>query len=187
MWIDQLIAAGPVVTDGAWGTQLQTLGLSGGACPDEWNLSHPDIVAEVPRRYVEAGSQIVLTNTFRANRIALTSYDLADQAAEINRLGVEISRRAVGDRAHVFASMGPTGKMLLAGEVSEDELRTVFAEQARTLADAGADALVIETMAELEEAELAVAAARQTGLPVVACVVFDSGAEHDRTDRKSVV
>lgn len=181
MWIDQLIAAGPVVTDGAWGTQLQTLGLSGGACPDEWNLSHPDIVAEVPRRYVEAGSQIVLTNTFRANRIALTSYDLADQAAEINRLGVEISRRAVGDRAHVFASMGPTGKMLLAGEVSEDELRTVFAEQARTLADAGADALVIETMAELEEAELAVAAARQTGLPVVACVVFDSGAEHDRT------
>jgi len=181
MRIDQLIAAGPVVTDGAWGTQLQTLGLSGGACPDEWNLSHPDIVAEVPRRYVEAGSQIVLTNTFRANRIALTSYDLADQAAEINRLGVEISRRAVGDRAHVFASMGPTGKMLLAGEVSEDELRTVFAEQARTLADAGADALVIETMAELEEAELAVAAARQTGLPVVACVVFDSGAEHDRT------
>ncbi|NLX56931.1 MAG: methionine synthase [Planctomycetaceae bacterium] len=181
MKLDQLIASGPVVTDGAWGTQLQTLGLSGGACPDEWNLSHPDLVAEVPRRYVEAGSQIVLTNTFRANRIALTSYDLADRAAEINRLGVEISRRAVGDRAHVFASMGPTGKMLLAGEVSEDELRTVFAEQAQTLADAGADALVIETMAELEEAELAVAAARQTGLPVVACVVFDSGAEHDRT------
>jgi len=181
MKLDQLIASGHVVTDGAWGTQLQTLGLSGGACPDEWNLSHPDLVAEVPRRYVEAGSQIVLTNTFRANRIALTSYDLADRAAEINRLGVEISRRAVGDRAHVFASMGPTGKMLLAGEVSEDELRTVFAEQAQTLADAGADALVIETMAELEEAELAVAAARQTGLPVVACVVFDSGAEHDRT------
>ena len=181
MQIDQLIAAGPVVTDGAWGTQLQALGLPGGVCPDEWNLSHPDIVDQVPRRYVEAGSQIVLTNTFRANRIALASYNLADKVAEINRRGVEISRSAVGDRARVFASMGPTGKMLMAGEVSEDELGAAFAEQARTLADAGAEALVIETMAELEEAELAVAAARQTGLPVVACVVFDSGADHDRT------
>jgi len=181
MQIDQLIAAGPVVTDGAWGTQLQALGLPGGVCPDEWNLSHPDIVDQVPRRYVEAGSQIVLTNTFRANRIALAAYNLADKVAEINRRGVEISRSAVGDRARVFASMGPTGKMLMAGEVSEDELGAAFAEQARTLADAGAEALVIETMAELEEAELAVAAARQTGLPVVACVVFDSGADHDRT------
>jgi 5-methyltetrahydrofolate--homocysteine methyltransferase len=181
MRIEQLIAAGPVITDGAWGTQLQALGLSGGACPDEWNLSRPEIVDQVPRRYVEAGSQVVLTNTFRANRIALASYNLADNVVDINRRGVEISRSAVGDRAHVFASMGPTGKMLMAGEVSEEELRVAFTEQAHALADAGAAALVIETMAELEEAELALAAAKQTGLPVVACVVFDSGANHDRT------
>ena len=181
MWIDQLIAAGPVVTDGAWGTQLQARGLSGGVCPDEWNLSRPDIVDQVPRQYVDAGSQIVLTNTFRANRIALASYNLADKVVDINRRGVEISRGAVGDRARVFASMGPTGKMLMAGDVSEDELRATFAEQSCILAEAGADALVIETMAELEEAELALQAAKKTGLPVVVSVVFDSGANRDRT------
>ncbi|MHB8970801.1 MAG: homocysteine S-methyltransferase family protein [Pirellulaceae bacterium] len=181
MWIDQLIAAGPVVTDGAWGTQLQAQGLPSGACPDQWNLSHPDIVEQVPRSYLEAGSQIVLTNTFRANRISLASYNLADRVVEINREGVRISRRAAGTQARVFASIGPTGKMLMAGEVSEDELRAAFAEQAEALAEAGAEALVIETMAELEEVELAVAAARCTGLPIIACVVFDSGANHDRT------
>ncbi|MHB8861781.1 MAG: homocysteine S-methyltransferase family protein [Pirellulaceae bacterium] len=181
MWIDQLLVDGPVVTDGAWGTQFQDQGLPGGACPDQWNLSHADLVQQVPLRYIEAGSQIVLTNTFRANRIALASYNLADRVIEINQAGVRISRQAAGARARVFASFGPTGKMLIAGEVSEDELRAAFTEQATALAEAGAEALVIETMAELEEAELAIEAARHTGLPIVACMVFDSGAHHDRT------
>lgn len=181
MLIDALLAEAPIVTDGAWGTQLQALGLSGGACPDQWNLSHSETVEKVPRGYVDAGSQVVLTNTFRANRVALASYDLADQAAEINRRGVEISRRAAGERARVFASMGPSGKMLMTGEVDPGELRAAFVEQAEALAAAGADALVIETMAELEEAALALEAAKGTGLPVVACVVFDSGADNDRT------
>jgi len=181
MLIDELIATGPVITDGAWGTQLQARGLTGGACPDAWNLSHPDRVEPVPRAYVEAGSQIVLTNTFRGNRIALASYDLADQAVAINRAGVEISRRAAGDRARVFASVGPTGKMLISGDVTVEQLREAFGEQAQALADAGVDGIVVETMAELEEAEVALAAAKQTGLPVVACVVFDSGPNHDCT------
>lgn len=181
MLIDDLIASGPVVTDGAWGTQLQSRGLTGGACPDSWNLSHPDVVEQVPRAYVEAGSQIVLTNTFRANRVALASYDMADQAAAITTAGVEISRRAAQDRARVFASIGPSGKMLVAGEITADTLRTAFEEQAQAMAAAGADGIVIETMAELEEAELALAAAKQTGLPTVACVVFDSGAHKDCT------
>ncbi len=181
MLVDDLIATGPVVTDGAWGTQLQSRGLSGGSCPDQWNLSHPELVEQVPRAYVEAGSQIVLTNTFRANRVALASYDLAEQVEVINRAGVEISRLAAGDSARVFASIGPSGKMLVAGEVSESELRSAFEEQANALASAGADGIVIETMAELEEAELAIAAAKNTGLPIVACVVFDSGANNDCT------
>ena len=181
MLIDELIARGPVITDGAWGTQLQSRGLTGGVCPDQWNLLHPEIVEQVPRAYVDAGSQIVLTNTFRANGVALASYDLAAQAVEINRAGVEISRRAAGDRAHVFASIGPSGKMLISGEVSEETLQHAFAEQANAMAAAGADGIVIETMAELEEAELALAAAKQTGLPVVACVVFDSGPQNDCT------
>ncbi len=181
MLIDELLANGPVITDGAWGTQLQSQGLAGGTCPDQWNLSHPDVVQQVPRAYIEAGSQIVLTNTFRANRVALAGYGLAAQAVDINRAGVEISRRAAGDRVRVFASMGPSGKMLISGEISPDELAAAFAEQAHALAEAGADAIVIETMAELEEAELALSAAKQTGLPVVACVVFDSGPHHDCT------
>ncbi len=179
--IEKLLADAPVITDGAWGTQMQARGLPIGGCPDEWNLSHAEQVEEVPRAYVEAGSQIVLTNTFRANRVALADYGLAQQAAAISRAGAEISRRAVGDRARVFASIGPSGKMLMAGEVDPAELLAAFQEQAQGLAAGGADGLVIETMAELDEARLAIQAAKETGLPVVGCMVFDSGAALDRT------
>lgn len=171
----------PIVTDGAWGTQLQALGLRAGACPDEWNLSQPSLVEQVPRAYVEAGSRVVLTNTFRANRVALGDFGLADKAAAINRAGAGISRRAAGERARVFGSIGPSGKMLFAEQVTEQELRDAFGEQAQALAAEGVDALVIETMADLEEAKIALGAARATGLPVVACVVFDSGKDNDRT------
>jgi len=136
--VDQL-ARGVVLTDGAWGTQLQARGLPVGACPDTWNLSHPDLVEQVPRAYVEAGSRVVLTNTFRANRLALADHGVTDPVEAINRAGVEISRRAAGDRALVFASMGPSGRMLLAGTVTEEELREAFTEQAQALAGAGAD------------------------------------------------
>lgn len=179
--IETLLAAAPVITDGGWGTQLQARGLPIGGCPDQWNLTHADLVQQVPSQYVEAGSQIVLSNTFRANRIALADYGLADQAAEIARAGAEISRRAAGDRARVFASIGPSGKMLMAGDVDADELLAAFREQAEALAAGGADGLVVETMAELEEAVLAIQAAKTTGLPVVGCMVFDSGADLDRT------
>jgi len=179
--IEKLLATGLTLTDGAWGTQMQARGLSQGECPDAWNLSNPDRVAEVPAAYIEAGSQVVLTNTFRANRLALADYDLSNRAAEINRAGAEISKRVAGSRAHVFASIGPSGKMLMTGEVTEDELATAFTEQAEALAAGGADALVIETMADLSEAKIALAAAKTTGLPVVVCMVFDSGKELDRT------
>jgi methionine synthase I (cobalamin-dependent) len=178
--ITELLAEGPVVTDGAWGTQLQDTGLPTGACPDEWNLSHPDRVEAVPRSYVEAGSQVVLTNTFRANRLALHSYGLADLARQINLAGGQISRRAAGSRARVFGSIGPSGKMLFAGEVTAEELQDAFTEQAEALAESGVDALIIETMSDLEEAKLALAAAQATGLPAVACMVFDTGKELDR-------
>jgi 5-methyltetrahydrofolate--homocysteine methyltransferase len=179
--IETLLAGAPVITDGAWGTQMQARGLPIGGCPDEWNLTHAELVEQVPRAYVEAGSQIVLSNTFRANRVALADYGLADQAAAISRAGAEISRRAAGDRARVFASIGPSGKMLMAGDVDPDELLAAFREQAQALAAGGADGLVVETMAELDEARLAIQAAKETGLPVVGCMVFDSGAALDRT------
>ena len=176
-----LTGNGPIITDGAWGTQLQALGLSSGECPDAWNLTHPDLVERVASMYVEAGSKVILTNTFRSNRIALESYGLAAKTQELNKAGVSISRKAAGTRAKVFASMGPSGKILMSGDVTEEELASAFAEQAQALAAAGADAIVIETMSDLAEAKLAVAASRATGLTVVASMVFDSGKDHDRT------
>ena len=179
--LERLISAGPVVTDGAWGTQMQQRGLPLGACPDAWNLAEPDKVEAVARSYVEAGSQAILTNTFGANRFILARHKLEDNVAQINRAGVEISRRAAGDDALLFASIGPSGVMLMMGETTEDELRAAFAMQAAAMAEGGADAIVIETMTDPAEARLAVAAARDTGLPVVACMTFDSGPEQDRT------
>lgn len=179
--IQGLLADTPVLTDGAWGTQLQLRGLPTGACPDAWNLDQPALVEQVAAAYVDAGSRIILTNTFGANRFTLARYGCEEKVAGINRAGVEISRRAAAGRALVFASMGPSGKMLMMGDVSEDELRDAFAEQARAMADAGADGIVVETMSDPAEAKLAVAAAKETGLPVVGCMVFDSGPAKDRT------
>ena len=180
-FISDLIKQGPVLTDGAWGTELQARGLAIGDFPDAWNLTHPERVEAVARAYVEAGSRVILTNTFGANRVRLAEHELRDRVAELNRRGVEVSRRAGAGRAFVFASIGPSGKMLMTGEVSSEQLRAAFEEQACALAEARPDALVVETMSDLEEANLAVAAARATGLPVVACMVFDSGRDKDRT------
>jgi 5-methyltetrahydrofolate--homocysteine methyltransferase len=179
--IAKLISAGPVITDGAWGTELQQRGMTIGACPDAWNLTQPDRVEEVARAYVDAGSRVILTNTFGANRFCLERHRLADQVVEINRAGVEISLRAAAGRAMVFASVGPSGVMLMSGQVSEADLRVAFTEQVQAVAQAGADGIVIETMSDPAEAALATAAARETGLPVVACMTFDSGANKDRT------
>jgi 5-methyltetrahydrofolate--homocysteine methyltransferase len=179
--IAKLISAGTVVTDGATGTQLQQRGLPIGACPDAWNLTEPQKVEEVARCYVEAGSRVILANTFGANRFVLARHGLAEKVAEINRLGVEISRRAAKSRAAVFASVGSSGLMLMTGQVTEDELKAAFAEQVAAIAAAGADGIAIETMTDVAEAALATAAAHATGLPVVACMTFDSGAKRDRT------
>ncbi len=169
---------GPLITDGAWGTELQARGLPTGTNPDTWNLTHPERVEEVARAYAEAGSQIILTNTFRANLVAMKE-NAADLDA-INRAGVALSRRGA-PAARVFASIGPTGKILMSGEVSSQEVSSAFAAQAHSLAAAGADALLIETMSDIEEARLAVAAALPTGLPVIASFAFDSGKNKDRT------
>ncbi|MCC7113999.1 MAG: homocysteine S-methyltransferase family protein [Burkholderiales bacterium] len=172
---------GFVLTDGAWGTEMQARGLAPGEFPDLWNLTHTSRVAQVARSYVDAGSNVILTNTFGANRVRLAEAGLGNDARAINRAGVEVSKRAADGRALVFASMGPGGKLLFTGDVSREELDAAFREQARALADAGADALVVETMSDLDEAVIAIAAARATGLPVVASMVFDAGPNLDHT------
>jgi len=180
-FIADLIKDGPVLTDGSWGTQIIKRGLKPGESPDSWNLTHPDKVQEVAKEYVDAGSRIILTNTFGANRFVLGKFGLGDKVAEVNSKGVEISKKAAGTKAYVFASMGPSGKLLLTRDVSEDDLRQAFEEQAKAIATAGADAIVVETMMDPAEARIAATAAKQTGLPVLACLVFDAGKTKDRT------
>jgi len=179
--IRELLSSGPVLTDGAWGTELQARGLAVGDVPDLWNLTHPERVGAVAQSYVAAGSRVILTNTFGANRIRMAEHSMGDNVAAVNQRGVEISRAAAGKQARVFASIGPTGKLLMSGEVSSEELLQAFREQALAMAAAGADAIVVETMSDVAEAKMAVQAARETGLPVVACMVFDSGKDKDRT------
>jgi 5-methyltetrahydrofolate--homocysteine methyltransferase len=169
------------LTDGAWGTEFQRLGATLGACTDEWNLTKPELVRQVAESYVQAGSRVVLTNTFRANSVSLSHYGLQELLEAINRAGVKISRQAAGKSVLVFASIGPSGKLLLTKEVTAEQLRKAFSQQARAIAEEGPDALLIETMTDLAEARIAAAAALETGLPVIVSLVFDSGKNRDRT------
>lgn len=179
--IKEITSAGIILTDGAWGTQLQELGLKSGETPDVWNLTHPDKVRQVAKAYVAAGSKIILTNTFGANRFRLAEAGMADKVKLINETGARISCESMGNSGLVFASIGPSGKLLINGDASESELHEAFAEQAQALAGGGAHGLVVETMQDLDEARIAINAAKATGLPVVASMVFDSGKEKDRT------
>lgn len=169
------------LTDGAWGTEFQVLGAALGACTDEWNLSKPELVRQVAESYIHGGSRVILTNTFRSNSISLAQYGFLDSVVEINRAGVRLSRQAAAHSALVFASIGPSGKMLVTKEVTPDQLRQAFSQQANALAAEGPDAILIETMADLAEARIAATAALETRLPVIVSFVFDSGKNRDRT------
>jgi len=170
------------VADGAWGTQLDQRGCPPGYCREEWNVSRPDVVREVAAEYVAAGAQIILTNTFCGNRVSLAKHGFDGRADEFNEAGARLSKEAAGESVQVFASMGPTGKILMVDEISEDEVYEAFAEQSRALARGGADAIVVETMTELAEIVAAVRAVREnTDLGVVASMTFDSGPEQTDT------
>mgnify|MGYP000312528217 CR=1 FL=1 len=168
----------PKVADGDWSTQLDRLGCPPGFCREQWNLSHPDRVAHVAASYVRAGADVIRTNTFAANRFALERYNLADKVESLNRTGAAISRQAAGDNVWVFGSMGPSGRIVLAQEVSEQDLYRAYLSQARALAAGGVDAILCETMTELAEALAAVRAGKETGLPVVASMMFDTGPDY---------
>jgi len=170
------------VLDGAWGTELQKHGLPAGSAPELWNSANPQAVAAVARGYVQAGSDIILTNTFGANRIALASAGPANPAAELAEKGAAISRRAAGESVKVFGSIGPTGKIVMMGEVDEEEIAGAFEEAAAALARGGVDAIVLETFNELAEIEIALRAVKRAcELPVVACMTFASGPERTAT------
>jgi 5-methyltetrahydrofolate--homocysteine methyltransferase len=171
----------PVITDGAWGTELQKRGLALGEPADLWNLTHPADVEAVACAYVRAGSQIILTNTFRGNPVSLAGLGVADKAALINREGVRLSRSAAGSEVLVFASVGPIGKSLAKQEIDARTVTDAFKLQAEALAEGGADALLFETFSNVDEARLAVRAARPAGLPIVVSFTFCTGPNKDQT------
>lgn len=160
------------LADGAWGTQLIGLGGRLSECLDLWNLDHPDRVRQVADSYIRAGSRIILTNTFRSNPISLAEHRLEGQCSAINRAGVRISRKAAGESAMVFASIGPIGKPHSGSDWTPSSLQRAFAEQAQALAAESPDAILIETMTNLEEARISAEVALATGLPVVVSFVF---------------
>jgi 5-methyltetrahydrofolate--homocysteine methyltransferase len=166
--MDRLTKGETLVSDGAWGTLLQSMGLQPGESPESWNLTHPDKVRSVAQQYVEAGSDIVLTNSFGGSRFKLERYGLSDKTADINRAAAALSREAAGDR-HVLGSIGPTGKMLIMGEVTETEWIEAFGLQARALTEGGAEGVCIETMSALDEALCAIQGVHETTDCIIAC------------------
>ena len=169
-----------LVSDGAWGTILYQKGLNAGECPDEWSLTHGDVVKDIAQSYIAAGADMVETNTFGANRFKLQYFGLQDKVAEINEAAARASREAAGDDKYVIASIGPSGKMLLMGDVTEEEFYDCFREQAVALEKGGADAVCIETMSDADEAIQAIRAAKEnTNLEVIATFTFDKTLQGD--------
>lgn len=169
-----------LVSDGAWGTLLQEKGLQPGECPESWNSKFPDRVFEVAASYVEAGSDLIETNSFGGSRFKLAHYGLEKQTWELNKKAAEISRKAAGPDRLVLGSVGPTGIMLMMGEVSEAELYEGFKEQVQALEAGGADAICIETMTALDEAILAIRAVKEnTSLEVICTMTFDKTIQGD--------
>ena len=175
MTILSAIAHGPLRADGAMGTQLQLAGLEPGDCGDVWNLDHPARVQHIHRSYIDAGAQLITTNTFGANRIALARYGEEARTADINRAGAELARAAAPRGSYVLGDIGPFGGFIAPhGEYDAQQILDVFAEQATALLAGGADAIIVETMTAIEEAVLAVQAARAAGAAVVlATMAFD--------------
>jgi methionine synthase I (cobalamin-dependent) len=172
----------PLCSDGAWGTELSKLGCKPGEPSEFWNVSNPEKVFSVAKAYVDAGSRIILSNTFSGNRVVLGNHGAGGRVLELNKAGAEISKRAAQGKAYVFASMGPTGKMILTGDISAEEVVDAFAEQAAALEAGGADALCVETQADLAEAEAALAGClKGSKLPVGLSFSFDSGKDKTQT------
>ncbi|MHC4712079.1 MAG: homocysteine S-methyltransferase family protein [Planctomycetota bacterium] len=172
----EAVGSGVLVGDGAMGTMLMEKGLEPGACPDMWNLERPGEVTDVLARYRQAGADTLIANTFGANRWKLSGFGLEDRVAEISRAGVEVARKAA-EGAFVLADIGPTGRFVAPlGTDPREAFVEVFAEQARALADAGADALILETFTSLEETLAALEAAKSTGLPVIASMTYSPSA-----------
>lgn len=164
-----------LLADGAMGTQLQLEGLTPGSCGEIWNVEHPEKVMAIQSRYRDAGSDMVLTNTFQGTSLALSRHGAGHRVVELNRAAAENARRVMGPDRWVLGDLGPFGGMLAPlGEAEPEDVYAAFLEQARALLEGGVDAIIVETQTALEELELGVRAAREAGAGVViASMAFD--------------
>lgn len=160
-----------LVSDGAWGTFLQKKGMQPGECPELWCVTRREAVMDVARSYIDAGSDMIETDSFGGTRCKLEHFGLADRTVELNKAAASISREAAGPDKWVIASVGPTGLMTAMGDITEADFYTYFKEQVVALADGGADAICIETMSALDECVAAIKAARENTRCEVICTL----------------
>lgn len=172
--IIELIKQRLVLMDGAMGTQLIERGMQKGDCPEMWNLERADDLREIHEKYFNAGADVATTNTFGANGVKLKSYNLQDRVGELNKAAVEIAKSVCPPDCYIGGDIGPTGIFLPpVGEGNIEEFYDAYLEQAKILAEAGVDFIIIETQYDLREAVQAVKAAKTTGLPVFITLTFD--------------
>lgn len=173
-----LSEAAVILLDGAMGTMLMSKGLEAGQAPEKMNLEHPDVVKDIHRAYIEAGSNIILTNTFGGNRFRLSRHGLDDRVREINFVAAKLAREVADQYPNVVVagSMGPTGELMAPlGKLTSEAAVQAFAEQAAGLSSGGVDVIWIETMADLQEVKAAVEGARSvTRLPITVTMTFES-------------
>jgi 5-methyltetrahydrofolate--homocysteine methyltransferase len=164
-----------VLFDGGMGSTIVSLGLSEGECPESWNLSHPEVIKDIHRKYLEAGADVIETNTFGANRLRLASFGYENQVEEINVRSVEIAKKVCPEDKFVAGDIGPCGGFLKpVGNFSLEELEESLLEQAKALAQAGVDFFSIETMYDLREAISAIKAIKKVSdLPIFVSMTFD--------------
>ncbi|MCO6452997.1 MAG: betaine--homocysteine S-methyltransferase [Caldilineales bacterium] len=165
-----------VVGDGAMGTMMQQAGLTDGGAPELWNVEHPDAVIAIYQGYVDAGSQVIETNTFGGTSFRLKLHHLQDRVFELNKAGAELARQVAGNEILVAGSVGPTGELFEPmGSLTHDAAVSAFADQASGLVAGGVDMFIIETMSDLQEVLAAVEGIRQVSdLPIAATMTFDT-------------
>lgn len=168
-----------LVCDGATGTMLMSKGMPEGISPDYWGVENRKILISTHKAYLDAGADMITTNTFGANAIKLKRFKMEKKAVEINKRAAEIAREAAGDKAYVLGDLGPTGEYLKpAGDIEPEEMLSVFAEQVKALQEAGADAIILETMSDMEELKAAIMATKENSkLPLIASMTFQRTAE----------